>query len=199
MITIRVLKLGDTKNIAALHEMAFGNFFLTSLGNSFLCKFYTSIIKSNEGVAIGAFDDKHKLVGFAVGAKTKNGFYKSLLKNNFISLSFSASKSLLKKPTNVIRLAKSFLTTETSNENFLNYATLLSICINPDKKGQKIGKYILEAFELEINGYSDGITLTTDKLNNDYVNSFYISNNYILSASFMQGSREMNFYIKQLK
>jgi ribosomal protein S18 acetylase RimI-like enzyme len=199
MIAIRVLKLEDTKNIAALHEMAFDNFFLTSLGSNFLSKFYGSIIKSHEGVAIGAFDDNYELLGFAIGAKTKNGFYKSLLKNNFISLCLSASKSLIKNPKNINRLVKSFLTTETSNENFLNYATLLSICINPEKKGQKIGKHLLQAFELEIIEYSNGITLTTDRLNNDYVNNFYISNNYILTNQFSQGTREMNFYIKKLK
>jgi ribosomal protein S18 acetylase RimI-like enzyme len=199
MIAIRVLKLEDTKNIAVLHKKAFDNFFLTSLGSNFLSKFYGSIIKSHAGVAIGAFDDNYELLGFAIGAKTKKGFYKSLLKNNFISLCLSASKSLIKNPKNINRLVKSFLTTETSNENFLNYATLLSICINPEKKGKKIGKHLLQAFESEIIEYSNGITLTTDRLNNDYVNNFYISNNYILTNQFSQGTREMNFYIKKLK
>lgn len=199
MITVRFLTLKETKSIAALHQIAFDNFFLTSLGSKFLSKFYSSIIKSHEGVAIGAYDNNNELVGFAIGAKTKKGFYKTLLKNNFISLSLAASTSLIKRPNNINRLIKSFLTTETSNDSFLNYASLLSICVNPEKKGQKIGKHLLLAFESEIIECSAGITLTTDKLNNDYVNNFYVSNNYILTDQFNQGNREMNFYIKKLK
>jgi ribosomal protein S18 acetylase RimI-like enzyme len=198
-LKIRNLEKTDIKKVAILHNNAFQNFFLTSLGTNFLEKFYYSIIKSGNGIAIGAFDDDFQLVGFAIGAKTKSGFYKTLLKNNFISLSFSAGKNLVCNPKNINRLVKSFLTNETSNEDFLNYATLLSICVSPEKKGQKIGTYLLEAFETEIKEYSTRITLTTDRLNNDYVNNFYISNNYTLTDQFNQGKREMNFYIKKLK
>lgn len=199
MIIVRDLKLEETKNIAALHQLAFSNFFLTSLGIKFLSKFYGSIIKSDYGVAIGAYDDNNELVGFAIGARIKKGFYKGILKRNFISLSCAACTSLVKKPKNINRLIKAFLTTETLDTDSLNYATLLSICINPNKKGQKIGKHLLQTFESEVIEYSDGITLTTDKLNNDYVNNFYVSNNYILTDQFCQGNREMNFYIKKLK
>lgn len=199
MITVRVLRLEESQDIAVLHQMAFDNFFLTSLGSKFLSTFYRSIIKSSNGVAIGAYDDNNELVGFAIGTKNKKGFYKTLLKTNFISLSLSASLSLIKRPKNINRLIKSFLTSETTNESFLNYASLLSICVNPEKKGKKIGKQLLQAFEFDIIEYSAGITLTTDRLDNDYVNNFYASNNYILTDQFSQGNREMNFYIKKLK
>lgn len=199
MITVKVLKVEETKNIALLHQMAFNNFFLTSLGTKFLNKFYASIIKSEKGVALGAYDGNNELVGFAIGATEKKGFYKNILKNNFISLSLAASTSLLGKPKNISRIIKAFFTTETSNNEYLNYATLLSICVNPEKKGQKIGKHLLQAFESEIEKYSEGISLTTDRLGNDYVNNFYISNNYILTDHFNQGNREMNFYTKKIK
>lgn len=199
MITIKSLKIEDVKTISIIHQIAFKNFFLTSLGSYFLKKFYASIFRSKDGIAIGAFNNDNELVGFAIGAKTKNGFYKSLLKNNFIPLLFSAVFNLLTQPHKIKRLMQSFLTSETSNEEFINYATLLSICVDPDKKGQKIGKLLLEAFENETLNYSSGISLTTDKYNNDYVNNFYVSNNYILNNEFSQGNRKMNFYIKKFK
>lgn len=199
MITLKALKTEDVKNITILHQIAFKNFFLTSLGSDFLTKFYASIFRSKDGIAIGAFNNSNELVGFAIGAKTKKGFYKSLLKNNFIPLLFSAFLNLLKQPLKIKRLLQSFLTSETSNEEIIDYATLLSICVNPDKKGQKIGKLLLEEFENETLIYSKGISLTTDKYNNDYVNNFYISNNYILNNEFSQGNRKMNFYIKKFK
>ena len=199
MITIKSLKTEDIKNISILHQIAFKNFFLTSLGPDFLIQFYTSILRSKDGIAIGAFDNNNKLVGLAIGANTKNGFYKSLLKNNFIPLLFSAFFNLLKQPLKIKRLLQSFLTSETLNEEFLNYATLLSICVDPDQHGHKIGKFLLKAFENEILNSSSGISLTTDKYNNDYVNNFYLSNNYILNNEFCQGNREMNYYIKKIK
>jgi len=194
---VKNLKLEEINNIVALHEKAFNNFFLTSLGTKFLKKFYASIIKSSDGIAIGAFDETNQLVGFAIGAKVKNGFYKNILKKNFVSLSLAASLNLIKKPQSISRLLKSFTTKETSNNDFQNYGTLLSICVNPHKTGQKIGQKMLVAFETEIFKYNTGITLTTDKLNNDYVNNFYLSNNYILADQFNQGDREMNYYIKK--
>lgn len=197
MIIIKKLKIEDSREIASLHNLAFFNFFLTSLGISFLNVFYSSIIKSDQGIALGAFYED-KLVGFAIGAKNKSGFYKTLLQRNFISLSLSASISLIKSPIKIIKLLQSFFSKESSDEIYLNYATLLSICVNPEKKGQKIGKLLLEAFELEVSKYKNAISLTTDKRNNDYVNKFYTSNNYILVNQYNQGKREMNFYIKKL-
>jgi hypothetical protein len=101
MITLKALKTEDVKNITILHQIAFKNFFLTSLGSDFLTKFYASIFRSKDGIAIGAFDNSNELVGFAIGAKTKKGFYKSLLKNNFIPLLFSAFFNLLKQPLKI--------------------------------------------------------------------------------------------------
>jgi ribosomal protein S18 acetylase RimI-like enzyme len=199
MITVKILELEEINNIVALHEKAFNSFFLTSLGTKFLNKFYTSVIKNNDSIAIGAFDETNQLVGFAIGAKVKNGFYKNILKKNFVSLSIAASLNLIKKPKNIQRLLKSFTSKETSNNDFQNYGTLLSICVDPNKTGQKIGQKMLVAFETEIVKYNIGITLTTDRMNNDYVNNFYLSNNYILSDHFNQGNREMNYYIKKIK
>jgi ribosomal protein S18 acetylase RimI-like enzyme len=198
MIIIKKLKIKDSKEIASLHNLAFFNFFLTSLGISFLNVFYTSIIKSDQGIALGAFYEG-KLVGFAIGAKNKSGFYKTLLQKNFISLSLSACSSLIKSPFKIIKLLQSFFSKESSDEIYLNYATLLSICVDPEQKGQKIGKLLLEAFELEVAKYNNAISLTTDKINNDYVNNFYTSNNYKLVNQYNQGNRIMNFYIKKFK
>ena len=68
---IRDLNISDVSIIAEIHEKSFKEFFLTSLGFNFLTKFYASIIRSKEGIAIGAFNDNNELVGFAIGAKKK--------------------------------------------------------------------------------------------------------------------------------
>lgn len=194
---IKKLCVNDSLRIAEIHLKSFEGFFLTSLGKSFLNKFYFSIIKNNQSIVIGIFED-NEIIGFAVGAKVKKGFYKSLLREDYISLLLSASNRLFKSPYKIIKLLRSFFSTETINKEYLNYASLLSICVIPEKKGQKLGKLLLEAFELEASKYNNGISLTTDKYYNDHVNNFYLSNNYILDSEFSQGSRVMNFYIKKL-
>ena len=199
MMTLKELKAKDARTIAILHEVAFENFFLTSLGLEFLTRFYKSIIVSNDGMALGAFDEKNDLVGFAIGAKAKNEFYKTLLIKNFISLFFSAILELLKQPIKIQRLIRSLQSSESSNFEYGKYATLLSICVNPNHKGQKVGKFLLKAFESEAKKFSAGISLTTDKYRNEYVNNFYILNGYTLTYNFSQGSREMNFYIKKFE
>ncbi len=195
----KTLEFEDVDKIVKLHEKAFNNFFLTSLGHEFLINFYLSILQSKDGIAVGAFDEENQLFGFAIGTKNKNGFYKTLLKTNFFSLSLSAFNSLIKSPIKIIKLFHSFFSKESLDDRYLNYASLLSICVNPEKKGQKLGKLLLEAFELEVSKYNGGISLTTDQLNNDYVNNFYLSNNYTLVNHYNQGKRKMNFYIKKIK
>jgi ribosomal protein S18 acetylase RimI-like enzyme len=198
-MNIRSLEKRDIKSVAILHNKAFENFFLTSLGTNFLKIFYNSIIKSKNGIALGAFNENNELIGFAVGTKMKKGFYKEILKNNFILLLFSASKNLIIRPKNIFRLFNSFLAKETSNESFLYFSSLLSICVDPDKKGANIGKDLLRSFEVEAFKWNDAISLTTDALNNDYVNKFYVLNGYILTDNFRQSARIMNFYIKRQK
>lgn len=196
---MKIIKLSgkDSLKIAEIHLKSFDGFFLTSLGKSFLNKFYLSIINNDGSIVIGIIED-NEIVGFAVGAKVKKGFYKSLLRYNSITLLLSASNSLLKSPYKIFKLLQSFFSKESPNVEYLNYATLLSICVSPEKKGQKLGKLLLEAFELEVSKYNDGISLTTDHLNNDYVNNFYKSNSYTLVNQFNQGNRIMNFYIKKI-
>lgn len=197
MISLRKLDSTKINQIATIHQNAFENFFLTSLGHKFLCTFYLSIINSDKGIAIGAYEDD-LLVGFAIGAKSKEGFYTQLLRSNFFALFYSAAKPLLFAPSKIFKLLKSFLTKETLDSEYLKYASLLSICVKFDKKGDNIGKKLLLEFELEAKKYSNGVTLTTDRDQNDYVNNFYSKNNYVLRNTFSQGSREMNFYSKKI-
>lgn len=198
MISLSKLDVSETDQIAKIHQNAFQNFFLTSLGSNFLSVFYSSIIKSDKAIAIGAYYD-NRLIGFAVGTKSKRGFYVDILKSNFGTLFYSAIKHLVFNPNKILRLAKSFLTKETTSKEYLNCASLLSICVEPNKSGGNIGKKLLEAFELETKKYNNEITLTTDKDENEYVNAFYKKNGYVLCNTFNQGNRQMNLYYKKLK
>jgi ribosomal protein S18 acetylase RimI-like enzyme len=194
-MTIKKLNVNDTNQIAELHIKSFRSFFLTSLGKRFLKIFYKSIINHGNGIAIGIFDGD-ELMAFAVGTQVKSGFYSDLIKRNFLRMSLAAFPSLLGNPSKGVKLIRSILVQDTTETEILNSASLLSICVDPARGGGGIGKNILCAFEDAAFAKSNIISLTTDAIDNDYVNSFYKKNNYKLANTFNKGERIMNLYTK---
>jgi ribosomal protein S18 acetylase RimI-like enzyme len=191
----RQLEINDAKAVASLHKKAFTNFFLTKLGSKFLEEFYKAIFESSYSLSVGVFED-NKLLGFAVGARKNQGFYSSILKNNFIRLGIAASLALIKNPKLVYRLFISLNSSNTYNDNFVKDSILLSICVEPNCSEKGFGKLLLINFEKLAFRHSESIILTTDAEKNDSVNKFYIRNGYILTYTFYQGNRRMNFYKK---
>ena len=190
----QVLEHKDAYNIAKLHLKSFSGFFLTSLGYSFLVIFYKSVINNKNSINLGVFEN-NKLIGFAIGSIKSESFYKILLKENFFQLLFSLLKPVIVNPYNIIKLLKSF---KSSNNkiNIKDSAVLLSICVNPNSHLKGIGTFLVKEFEQEIFKYSNTLALTTDSLNNEKVNLFYIRNGYNLHSQFFQSKRLMNFYVK---
>lgn len=186
--------------VAELHETAFRNFFLTSLGTGFLRAFYESIIISKEGIAIGIFEET-KLLGFSIGTTQSKGFYKKLILQNFFRLIPPLLMQVLKKPAICLRMMSSLKSSsnyEKSSEHPV--AILLSICVATGGQNKGIGSKVLAEFEkfCKTNNLSY-VTLSTDADNNDSVNSFYQKNEYKLTGTFCQGERrKMNLYIKEI-
>lgn len=185
----------DSLEIASLHQRAFPNFFLTSLGLSFLKVFYDSVLSHPNGIGVGVFEGQ-KLIGFAVGTTKKDGFYTDVLRRNSINLLATCLIVLIKSPKKIIRLLNAFKKGSDLEENFQGDASLLSICVDPTWGGKGVGREILRYFEEKTFANAENISLTTDAEANDGVNEFYKSANYQFIKSFTQGNRIMNFYIK---
>lgn len=196
---MKVRKLGkdDALSIAKLHHISFNDFFLTSLGEAFLYEFYKAILLQPSSVNLGIYVNSC-LAGFAIGTKNNDRFYKSLLPDFGFKMLIAALPELLINPAKLFRLIKSFKSGGYTN-GFDSKPCLLSICVSPEYTSKGIGKSLIAAFERELlqNNLNESM-LTTDKHNNDYVNNFYKSNNYICVQSFYQGKREMNLYHKKL-
>ena len=105
---VKKLELCHAKKIAILHDNAFPNFFLTTLGKPFLAVFYKSIIRHPNGVAIGVFQDEN-LLAFAIGSSKKEGFYSEIFKRNFLNLGIRCLPSIISNPQIIIRIFKSLL------------------------------------------------------------------------------------------
>lgn len=193
------LSVKELKEIVKIHKSAFPEFFLTSLGDYFLETYYKSNLKNSESVALGAYNEKEKLVGFCVGCLRSLGYHRRLVKKNIIKFIIQAIIILITKPMALLRLTKNF----EKNKNIQDdgeYAELLSIGVSSEQKGSGIGKELILRFEKElINHDCKKVTLTTDANNNESVIAFYKKRGYSIFYEFMTyPNRKMFKMIKNL-
>jgi ribosomal protein S18 acetylase RimI-like enzyme len=200
MINYRKSKVSDSNQIAEIHIKSFPNFFLTTLGYSFLKTYYRSCAKSKEAISICAInqDDKN-LLGFAVGCFNSAGFNKRLILSNLLEYSYRALLLLFTKPIALIRLYKN-LSKNNDKGDKGNYAELLSIGVSPDQNGFGIGQQLLTKFENQVREKGiNKVTLTTDADSNDSVLRFYKKSGYTVYYDFETfPNRKMLKLIKEL-
>jgi ribosomal protein S18 acetylase RimI-like enzyme len=200
MISYRKSKVSDSNQIAKIHLKSFPNFFLSTLGYSFLKTYYRSCAKSKEAISICAINqDDKKLLGFAVGCLNSKGVNKRLILSNSLEYSYRAILLLFTKPIALIRLFKN-LAKNNDKDDKGNYAELLSIGVSPDQNGLGIGQNLLVKFENQVRKkgiYT--ITLTTDADSNDSVLRFYKKSGYTVYYDFETfPNRKMLKLIKEL-
>lgn len=194
----RLLNSIDAAHLANLHLKAFPNFFLTTLGEQFLKTFYKSILDSPKGFGVALFEDD-RLLGFAIGTEQTEGFYRNLVLQNGLSLFISSLNSFIHYPIKALRIIKN-LTSGNKAYQLNGGGWLLSICTNPEHWGKGVSKTVLEKFEEEAKKRNlEKIWLTTDFLNNERANSFYLKTNYQLFTTFVNSNkRKMNLYVKEI-
>lgn len=200
MISYRKLKVSDSNQIAKIHLKSFPNFFLTTLGYSFLKTYYRSCAKSKEAISICAISqDNKKLLGFAVGCFNSAGFNKRLIFSNTLEYSYQAIILLFTNPIALIRLYKNLEKNNDKDDNG-NYAELLSIGVLPNQNGFGIGQQLLAKFENQvIEKGINTITLTTDADSNENVLRFYKKSGYTIYYDFETfPNRKMLKLIKEL-
>ena len=200
MINYRKSKVSDSNQIAKIHLKSFPNFFLTTLGYSFLKTYYRSCAKSKEAISICAINqDDKKLLGFAVGCLNSEGFNKRLIFSNSLEYSYRAILLLFTKPIALIRLFKN-LAKNSYKDDKGNYAELLSIGVSPDQNGFGIGQNLLTKFENKVREKGvNTITLTTDADSNYNVLKFYKKSGYKVYYDFVTfPDRNMLKLIKKL-
>lgn len=179
MKTIRKVVSEDVDSIVAIHEKAFPDFFLTTLGNKFLKLYYKCLCQSKNAVTLCA-EENGVLVGFATSSYLSHGFNTLLIKNNLCKFGLMTMQLLLTNPKAVLRLAKNL--EKKTDENIVDdkgdYAELYSIAVLPKYQGMGIGKSLLMAIEKDVIKHNRTISLTTDYYNNDKTIGFYHSLGY---------------------
>lgn len=181
----RKMESTDVKEVSLIHQAAFENFFLTTLGLSFLETYYKACLKNQYTIAYCALDKDGKLVGFATGSLISKGYHKSVFLHHIFPFLISLAISILKKPTVLVRLAKNLEKTDQKDDDG-DYAELLSIGVDPSCKGGGVGKTLLNYFKQEVkNRGGRRIVLTTDKMNNDAVLGFYKNLGFMIFYEFI--------------
>jgi ribosomal protein S18 acetylase RimI-like enzyme len=200
-IIIRKATLDDVDAIVSIHQDAFKNFFLTSLGKRFLKLYYHSFINCDKGCVFCAYKD-NQVVGFSACSYVSRSFNSLLIKKNLVKYGIEALILLFTKPGALIRLAKN-MNKEGSDSKVKDnglYAELYSIAVSPLCQGEGVGKQLLLTTENDVLNYNYQVSLTTDYYNNDKTIAFYKALDYENYYEFTTyPNRKMWRMIKNLK
>lgn len=201
MITIRRATINDVETIVKIHEQAFPDFFLTTLGKSFLCLYYKCMCNCDDAVTLCA-EEEGELKGFATSSYYSHGFNTTLIKKNLFKFGLMGVELMFTKPKAILRLAKNLDKKAEGNavEDNGEYAELYSIAVMPGNQGSGIGKKLLIATEEYVAKHNSKISLTTDYYNNEKTIGFYHSLGYQDYYEFVTyPNRRMWRMIKQLQ
>ncbi|OUR75198.1 hypothetical protein A9Q75_18005 [Colwellia psychrerythraea] len=202
-MNIRVAELIDLDHIVSVHFSAFPDFFLTSLGGQFLKQYYRIYIKYSH-IAFVA-EENGVIEGFVVGSNDSIKFYQDLKKEalhfllpllvNFINIQLLSK--IIKRIFSVLFKKKVNSSLKTYDE--LNELT--SIGVNPTVQSKGLGYELLAKYEQHcVTNNIEGITLTTDAINNDKVLKFYKRSGYLVDQTFVQDkNRKMYSLVKYFK
>lgn len=179
MITIRKATINDVEAIVKIHEQAFPDFFLTTLGRRFLCLYYRCMCRCMDAVTLCAEEDG-EVKGFATSSYYSHGFNTALIKKDFLKFGLMGIELLLTKPKAILRLAKNLdkKAEGIAMEDNGKYAELYSIAVKPGNQRSGIGKKLLIATEENVAKHNDKISLTTDFYYNNKAIGFYHSLGY---------------------
>lgn len=192
--------LKDIDGIVKIHQEAFKNYFLTSLGQGFLRLYYSSFVKSNNGVVYCA-KKGDKIVGFSATSYVSHGFNTKLIRKNLFNYGLMALKLFFTKPKSIMRLVKNLNkeSKDTIVKDDGQYAELYSIAVSPDCQGEGIGRFLLNVTEADIKEHNNEISLTTDYYENDKTIAFYRALGYQEFYDFVTyPNRRMWRMMKQL-
>ncbi|GHT33563.1 GNAT family N-acetyltransferase [Bacteroidia bacterium] len=195
----KIVEKREIVQVVSVHESSFSNFFMTELGSYFLTVYYKSVSHNKNSILLGCYEDD-SLLGFCAATYLSKGFYKKLIKENFLHYFFISIYLLLSKPASLIRLIKNLTKKNPEISDNGEYAELLSIATSVDSQGKGIGKKLLLQLEVELKLKScTELSLTTDYYDNDKVISFYKNLSYNPLYDFVSyPNRKMYRMIKNI-
>ncbi len=133
---------------ARLHIQGINTGFISSLGIDFVTALYEAIAISDHAFGLVAVDsDKDKIVGFVTFCTDLNALYKSVIRKNVMKFSFILGRRLFSL-ARVKRIFQTLFYPSKVKDLQLPKAELLSIAVDPDARGQGLGRRLInEGFQ----------------------------------------------------
>lgn len=172
--TVRPMKATDVRAVALIHEVAFPGFFLTGLGGSFLRHYYRAFPRHEDTIALVAEAiPGGDVVGFVVGASNPRGFYRRLLKRQWVGFALRAAVALARKPFAARRLVRG-LTHPGRNPGGREVVGLFSVAVAPAAQGSRVAESLMSAFLARAAARgARSVFLQTDAHDNARANAYY--------------------------
>jgi ribosomal protein S18 acetylase RimI-like enzyme len=192
------MQLVDVDAVVAVHERAFAGFFLALLGPAFLRELYSGLLQDPSGIAY-VCEEQSRVCGFVAGTGQPSDLYRRLLRKRWWRFGFASSGAIMRQPSIVPRLVRAF-TMPQQAEAYDQSGLLMAIAVAPDCQGRRIGGSLLDAFLASARDRGImSVYLTTDRDNNDRVNTFYAHKGFRIARSYVtHEGRWMNEYVIDL-
>lgn len=196
---IKEMSKADIPGVVEVHLAGFEGFFLSILGPAFLRELYASLIEDSNGISLVVMEED-QVTGFVAGTSRSSGVYSRLLRQRFIRFCLAAVPAVLKQPAILPRLIERIRGPQGGQISHPNRGTLMSIAVHPAQQGRGIGQGLVQSFlkKAALSGCKQ-VDLTTDKQQNESVNSFYRQQGFRLERTFTTPEgRSMNQYLIEL-
>lgn len=201
-ITIRRAGRADYKVLAEKHIEVFPDFFMSTLGLSFLRTYYKYVLRHPDTVSFFA-EMNGKVAGYVVARIRTKGFLKSVIKRNPMPFAWQGIKLVLTHPKSLIRIFNNLEKKKDDKDvhDSQDYGEIGLIGISPSLKGKGIGHLLLQQVETELRDKEvDKLSLTTDYYENDNTLTAYKAWGFSIMYDFTTyPSRRMYRLIKNIK
>jgi len=194
-VEVSGLRGNEVEGAVEIHIAAMPDFFLTSLGPSFLRVYYSQLLQDKSAIAVAARDSTGELIGVTVGSTNPAHFYGDLLQRAWWRFGAAAIPGVTRSPSSAIRVLRALRYPSTQPEGS-HLAGLYSIAVRPSAQGMGAGRAMTRAFlqEAALRG-SWAVYLHADSDGNDGWNALLRSMGWQLEKTFSTPEgRMMNEY-----
>lgn len=197
---IRPMRTDDVAAVVGVHFASFPGFFLSFLGPRFLRLYYSGICSASEGITFVYLNSAGEPVGFVAGTTNPRRFYSRLLKRDWLRFALASLAAVCRRPQTIPRIARAFFH-PSENPYGDDVAGLYSIGVLPELQGTGAGKQLVLRFLEEARAQGCvRVFLTTDRDNNDHVNTFYQKLGFTVGRQYATPEgRRMNEYWIEVK